>query len=81
MPTWTPPDTIHLSSSDISNVVDGLHNPASRDAALAFVDTLQDDGYVYCVVCEVAYRRHRPRPAVAGGDTYRALIRELTAVA
>lgn len=81
MTPWTPPASVHLSSNDITNVVNGLLDRNARAAALAFVDTLKDDAYVYTVACEVAYRSYRPRPEVSDGDTYRAFIRDLTAVA
>jgi hypothetical protein len=80
MTTWTPPETVHLFSNDCGNVVDGLLRPDSRADALAFVGTLEDDGLLRVIACQVAYEQHRPKPEVVDGDTYRALIREWTAV-
>jgi hypothetical protein len=76
MTTWTPPTGSGLSSDDVTNVVDGLTNPASRTAALDFVDTVVDDGLVYVIACELAYRRRLPRPSVDVEGGYWAYIRD-----
>ncbi|BAL87181.1 hypothetical protein AMIS_19610 [Actinoplanes missouriensis 431] len=72
--TWTPPPSVSLSSNDIRTVMAGLTDPDHRDAALAFIDTLVDDGLVYVIACEIAYRRREPRPPVGGN--YLAFIRD-----
>lgn len=75
MTTWTPPLTTSLSTNDVAKVVDGLTHLDTRTAALNFVDTLADDGLVYVIACEVAYRKHLRRPEVTDADTYRAYLR------
>jgi hypothetical protein len=79
MTAWTPPNTISLSSNDVRIVVNGLTNPETRDAALAFVDTLTDPGYAYVIACELAYRRYEPRFPIGTMADYRSHIRHLAA--
>jgi hypothetical protein len=73
---WTPPASTSLSSNDIRTVIDGLNGP-HRNAALGFVDTITDRGYLYVIACELAWQAHIASPdAQAPADDLRAFIRD-----
>ncbi|HEY6115924.1 MAG TPA: hypothetical protein VI172_08200 [Candidatus Dormibacteraeota bacterium] len=78
MTTWTPPADLSLSITDVQHIVDGLTQPDTRTAALDFTDTIVNDALVYVICCELAYRRHEPRPAVDVEGGYWAYLRDCT---
>jgi hypothetical protein len=77
MTTWTEPDSVHLSSNDVTNLVNGLLDEDSRAEALAFVDTIDDPGYLRVIAAAVAYELYRPSVPIGTADDYRTYIRDI----
>jgi len=82
MPTPTTPESAHgwiapaefRSTLDVNTVFAGLRDPASRDAALAFLDAVTDSAMLYVL----ASRFGAPltdQSAKASADDQRAFIR------
>lgn len=78
MSDWTPPTDPSLSFADIDNLMDGLANPAHRDAASAYLDQIEDTALLYTLAAAWSRRRgeRRDKPTLgASAEGLRNWIR------